>query len=136
MSPLMMLPLSVTDEIERWAGPGVVTGMLLASLVTYLLMAVAMWKMLDKAGQPGWFAFIPVLNLYAVLRAANRPGWWLLLYLIPVVGTIVAVVVAFDLGEAFRRSAMFSLFLLFLFPFFGYLILGFGEARYTRPVRA
>jgi len=60
----------------------------------------------------------------------RRPGWWLLLYLIPVVNIVIAIIVAIDVAKAFGQSAVFGFFLLFLLCGIGYLILGFGNYRY------
>ena len=36
-----------------------------------------------------WLAWIPIANLYLMAKIAKKPGWWLILLLIPVVGTIL-----------------------------------------------
>ena len=57
-------------------------------------------------------------------------GWLALLYLIPIVGFIFGIIVAIKLGERFGKGGLFSFFLFFVFPYIGYLIIGFGESRY------
>ncbi len=52
-----------------------------------------MWKMFSKAGQPGWASIIPLYNVYIMCKIAGRPGWWLLLFLIPLVNLIIAIIV-------------------------------------------
>lgn len=126
---------SSIDYTEQATLLGVYSAFGIGTIIYYLLTAVSLWKVLDKAGLPGWTAFIPIVNAYFVLKAVGRPWWWLLLYLIPVVGVVIAIVVAFNLGDAFDRGPWFSLFLLWVFPFIGYLILGFGDAKYRAPVR-
>jgi hypothetical protein len=49
------------------------------------------WKIFEKAGQPGWAAIVPFYNTYILLKIAGRPGWWLLLYLIPLVNLVIAI---------------------------------------------
>src|ERR1700690_1558250 len=44
---------------------------------------VCLWKVYQKAGQPGWASIIPIYNAYILLKIAGRPGWWLLLYFVP-----------------------------------------------------
>ena len=106
------------------------TGFMLLVLAWSVLMIVANWKMFEKAGQPGWAVLIPIYNVYVLLKIVGRPGWWLLLYLIPVVNFIIAIIVAIDLAKSFGKSAIFGFFLNFLFVGIGCLILGFGDARY------
>ena len=90
-------------------------------------------KSLAKAGQPGWAILVPIYNAYILLQIAGRPGWWLLLYFIPVVNIAIAIIVAMDVAKAFGQSAVFGIVLLFLLSGVGYLILGFGSARYLGP---
>jgi hypothetical protein len=59
-------------------------------------------------------------------------GWFALLYLIPIVNIIFAIVVAIREGRNFGKDGLFSFFLLWLFPFIGHLIIGFGSAQYNK----
>lgn len=104
----------------------------LIALVFYILVAVGLWKVFTKAGYPGILAIIPFVNLVFLVKIAGLSGWFALLYLIPVANVILAIIVAFKLGQRFGKGGVFSFFLLFLFPYIGYLILGFGDARYSK----
>ncbi|WP_409186542.1 DUF5684 domain-containing protein [Amycolatopsis sp. VS8301801F10] len=107
-----------------------------AGLVVAVLTIIAMWKVFAKAGRPGWAAIIPFYNVYTLLKVAGRPGWWLVLFFIPVVNLVIAIIVSLDVAKAFGKSGVFGFFGLFLFSFIGYLILAFGQARYTPPPTA
>jgi hypothetical protein len=109
------------------------TGFMLFGLAAAVIAIIGLWKTFEKAGQPGWTCIIPIYNVYILLKIAGRPGWWLLLYLIPVVNFVVAIIVAIDVAKAFGQSAMFGVFLLFVFAVIGFLILGFGNYQYRRP---
>ena len=102
------------------------------SIAYYVLYAVTMWKVFAKAGYPGILALIPVVNLIFLVKIAGMSGWWVLLYLIPIVNIIFAIIVAVKEGENFGKGAVFSFFLLWMFPFIGHLIIGFGDATYRR----
>ena len=104
----------------------------LIALVFYILVAVGLWKVFTKAGYPGILAIIPIVNLVFLVKIAGMSGWFALLYLIPIVNLILAIIVAFKLGARFGKGGVFSFFLLFLFPYIGYLILGFGDSRYSK----
>ncbi len=110
--------------------------MLLVWLAVLVIFIVGMWRVFEKAGQPGWAVIIPIYNIYVLLKIAGRPGWWLLLCLIPLVNVVIAIVVAIDIAKAFGQSAVFGVVLLFLLSGIGYLVLGFGNYRYTRPATA
>lgn len=106
---------------------------LMVCLAMLVVVIIGMWKVFVKAGQPGWAVLIPIYNAYILLKIAGRPGWWLLLYFIPVVNIAIAVIVAMDIAKAFGQSPVFGIVLLFFLSFIGYLILGFGSARYIGP---
>jgi hypothetical protein len=102
-------------------------------LAFVVIIIIGGWKMFEKAGQPGWAILIPIYNAYILLKIAGRPGWWLILYLIPLVNFVIAIIVAIDIAKAFGQSAVFGFFLLFLLCGIGYLVLGFGNYRYQGP---
>jgi hypothetical protein len=104
----------------------------LFGLAFAIFMIVAMWKVLVKAGQPGWGILIPLYNTYLLLKVAGRPGWWLILYFIPLVNIIIELIVSIDIARNFGKGTGFGLGLFFLgFIFFP--ILAFGSATY-KPV--
>ena len=104
----------------------------LIALVFYILVAVGLWKVFTKAGYPGILAIIPFVNLVFLVKIAGMSGWFALLYLVPIVNLVLAIIVAFKLGARFGKGGVFSFFLLLLFPYIGYLILGFGDSRYSK----
>lgn len=99
-------------------------------LVFIVAMIVAMWKIFEKAGEKGWKSLIPFYNTWVLFEIAGKPGWWLVLALIPLVNIYVAVVLALELAKRFGKSTAFGVFGLFFFSAIGYLILGFGDAKY------
>jgi hypothetical protein len=86
-----------------------------------------MWKVFQKAGEPGWAVIVPIYNFVVLLRIAGRPLWWILLYFIPVVSLIPSIMVPIDIAKRFGKGTGFGIGLLFL-PFIFYPILGFGDA--------
>jgi hypothetical protein len=104
-------------------------------LVILVLMIAAVWRVFSKAGRPGWAAIIPIYNVYVMIRVAGKPGWWLILYFIPIVDLIIAIMVYHGLSKAFGKGGGFTVGLIFL-PFIFMPILGFGKAVYTKPAGA
>jgi hypothetical protein len=87
-----------------------------------------MWKVFEKAGQPGWAAIVPFYNLYILtMEIAKKEVLWFIVYvfLAPVGGVIVGMEVA----KRFGRSDGFGIGL-GLLPFVFYPMLGFSDARY------
>jgi hypothetical protein len=92
-------------------------------------MIVGMWRIFEKAGEPGWMSIIPILNIFILLKIAGKPGWWILLFFIPFVGIIIAILVWIDVAKNFGKGGGFVVGLILL-PFIFIPILGFGDARY------
>lgn len=93
-----------------------------------------MWMTFEKAGKPGWACIIPIYNLIVMLQIAGKPLWWIILFLIPLVNLVIAIIVALDIARSFGKGSGFGIGLVFL-PFIFYAILGFGDARYLGPVQ-
>jgi uncharacterized membrane protein YhaH (DUF805 family) len=108
---------------------------LLIGLAVMVFMVAALWKVFTKAGKAGWLVLIPLVNIYVLLKIAGRPGWWLILFLIPLVNLIIALLVSLDIAKSFGKGAGFGLGLCFL-GFIFYPVLGFGSATYKGPAAA
>ena len=109
--------------------------MLLVWLAIVVVVIAGWWKTFEKAGQPGWGAIVPIYNIYLLTKIAGRPAWWVILFIIPIVGLVVAVIVSIDVAKSFGKSALFGVGLALLAPIF-YCILGFGDAQYKGPAAA
>ena len=104
-------------------------------LAVMVLMVVSMWKVFTKAGQPGWACLVHFYNIYIMLKIAGKPGWWLILFLIPVVNLIMAIITYIALAANFGKGAGFAIGMIFL-PFVFFPMLAFGDAEYAPVVVA
>ena len=107
----------------------------LVELAILVFFIVTFWKIFGKAGQPGWYSLIPIFNIYILLKIVGRPWWWLILFLIPIVGFIIAIVVTVDLAKSFGKGVGFAIGMILLGIVF-YPILAFGKAEYQGPAAA
>lgn len=114
------------------AGAGVGLVLMLFYFAFIVFVIAGMWKTFAKAGQPGWAAIVPIYNIWVLLKIVGREGWWILLFLIPCVGFVAAIIVYLDLAKSFGKGTGFGLGLIFL-SFIFFPILGFGDARYIGP---
>lgn len=117
------------NDISGGAAAGLGIGMMLVWLLVVLLMIAGMWKMFVKAGKPGWAAIIPIYNIVVLLEIAGKPAWWVILFFVPVVNLVVAVIAYMALAAKFGKGAGYAFGLLILPPVF-YPMLGFGDSRY------
>lgn len=102
------------------------------SIIFYILWVVAVWKIFTKAGYSGFLAIIPIVNVFFLVKITGYSAWMTLLLFIPIVNFIFGIFLAIRLGDRFGKSAVWSLFLLWLFQIIGFFILGYGSATYTK----
>ncbi len=108
---------------------GLSTGMLVFIFAIVIFMIACMWKIYEKAGQPGWAAIVPIYNFIVLLKIVGKPWWWLLLMLIPIVNYVFIIWTYNLLSKSFGKSEGFTVGLLLLGIIF-FPILAFGPAQY------
>jgi hypothetical protein len=134
MIPAMLLQ---SDTIGGGAGAFFVGGVTIIVMLVILAVCVAgVWKVFAKAGQPGWAALVPIYNFYILMKVVGRPAWWILLCFLPLINFVIFILVALDLAKSFGKSAAFGVVMLLLLSPIGFLMLGFGSARYVGPAAA
>ncbi len=123
----LLLAQTTNDMNMQQPQPSPVAGFI--GLLFVVVAIVSLWKIFTKAGQPGWASIIPIYNAYILCKIAGKPGWWVILFLIPLVNFVIAIIVFIGLAQAFGKSAGFGIGLALLGIIF-LPILAFGDARY------
>ena len=107
-----------------------------------VLTIVGLWKMFNKAGQPGWPSLIPFYNTYKLCEITmGNPWYWLrlLVFFIPVVGWIAGFYFLYQMGKAtalsFGKTEGWAFGYAFLSGIF-YCITGFDSSEYYGPMGA
>ncbi len=114
----------------------------MAGLVFQCLAMVVAWgiggfiqgKIFEKAGKPMWIGWVPIYNIVTLLEIIGRPIWWIVLFFVPLVSLVVAIVVAIDLAKAFGKDVLYGIGL--VVPCVNLvliLMLAFGDASYVGP---
>ncbi|HWP22544.1 MAG TPA: DUF5684 domain-containing protein [Candidatus Cryosericum sp.] len=114
------------DRLFPWYG----TGGSFVGLAIAVLAIIGMWKIFEKAGEPGWAAIIPFYNAYVLFKITWGSGWMFLLLLIPIANIVIYIITMVKLARAFNRSGGFAVGLIFLSVIF-YCILGFDTSAYV-----
>ncbi len=121
---------TTTDYTYTSDGLAIFGGAFLFITFILLILTIAgLWKTFQKAGRGGWEVLIPIYNVIVMFQIAKLDLWMIILLLIPFVNIIVSILFAVKLAEAFGKDIGFAI-ILFLFPFIGYMLLGFGDAEY------
>ncbi|MEJ5260155.1 MAG: DUF5684 domain-containing protein [Anaerohalosphaeraceae bacterium] len=119
---------------EKYACPITIV-LLLLGLATVISMTVVF----DKAGEPGWAAFVPIYNTVVLARIGGKPEWLGFLcavsFWIPRIGSPVHLLfllyLSVSVAKTFGKGTLFGFGLVFL-PFIFFPILAFSESAYPQ----
>lgn len=86
-------------------------------LLTSFIQA-SLWVVFEKAGQPGWYALVPVLQVAILLKITGYDWWWAL---VPLASLVFYIMALNRLARSFGYDVWMTLGFLFLpFGFFPY----------------
>ena len=101
---------------------------------------VGMWKMFEKAGEPGWPALIPFYNMYKFCGLVmGNPWYWLrfFVFIIPIIGWIAGIYFVWQMCKAtalaYGKPESWACGYLFLSGVF-YCLTGFDNSEYYGPM--
>ena len=99
------------DSVAVGAGLGLGLVVLLVvfciCLALYLFFCFCSKRICEKCGTtPGILIWIPILNIVPLLAAAGMATWMILLFLIPVVGFIVSIIMWAKICAARGKSQL------------------------------
>jgi hypothetical protein len=118
--------------------PNTALWLLVIVFASYLLFCQCCNLICLKTGDlPGNLIWVPVLQLFPMLRAARMSPWWFLAYLIPVLNLVAAILWSVKIVEARAKSGWVALFLLLpVTTFLAFLYLAFSAPapRKEEPV--
>ena len=85
------------------AGPILV--MLLFFVGVYSFASFCLQRIAEKTNtDEAWWAWVPVLNVFLMLKIADKPLWWFLLFLIPFVNIVFILMVWAAICQARDKS--------------------------------
>ena len=134
---VMLLAAAFQEEDTGGGASGLIGALIgggvgIFALLVAVIVIAGMWKLFEKAGQPGWAAVIPIYNIIVLLQIVGKPLWWIVLFFLPCVNIVAIVLVSIEVAKVFGKDVVYGLGLAFL-PFVFYPLLGFGDARYQGP---
>ena len=102
----------------------------LIGIAIIVLYYIGLWKSFQKMGYKGYEALIEGHNEVILLDKAGMPMWYFFLFLIPVCNIIFSIKRGIELAKKFGKSTAFGVVAIGLFPFVGWIILGFSSAKF------
>ena len=139
------------EELINKIGTSALIVMSIFILVIAILVIVAMWKIFQKAGEPGWKAIIPFYNSYTMYKIVwDTKFFWInfglgvltgiinllpplafIGYIVSIATFVIEVMLLNKLAKSFGHGTGFTIGLIFL-PYVFFLILGFGSDEFIR----
>ena len=118
--------------------PSTLLVFLVATLLFYLFFCQCCSLICEKAGtRAGPLVWLPVLQIFPLLRAAHMSPWWFLAWLVPVLNVVGYILLSVKLVEARGKSVWIAILLLLpVTCFFAFVYLAFSDplARKEKPV--
>jgi len=106
--------------------------LVLIQLFIVLLPAFGLAKLFEKAGAPGWKAWVPFYNTLTMLELAERPKHWVFWQLIPVVGWFISMGIFVEFVKTFGKFKLWEHALAALLPVFYFPMIGFDpKVKFT-----
>ncbi len=82
------------DQRGLFAGGMSIAFVLVCFAVGYVYVSLALQTIAQKTNTAnGWLAWIPIANIILMLNVAKKPIWWIILFLIPIVNIVMAILV-------------------------------------------
>lgn len=103
---------------------------LLIVLAIIIFLFASLWKVFEKAGEPGWAAIVPFYNYFVLAKIAEKPMWWGALCLIPYANIVFLIWIWNRVVKRFGKSEGYTVGVILLGIVF-IPMLAFGDATYT-----
>jgi len=115
----------------RELDPNVIKGALAGLVLCYFFTCYCFMLICKKAGyEPGILVWVPILQIFPLVKAAGMSAWWILLMFVPVVGIIAMVYWCVRICQARGKSSWLAVLLLLpVFSFFTFLYLAFADGQ-------
>jgi hypothetical protein len=92
-------------------------------IAVYVWSALCLYFIAKKTNTPNaWLAWIPIANIYLMCKVAGKPGWWTILFFIPLVNIVFAIIVWMAMAEARHKPSWLGI--LMIIPIVNLVIFG------------
>ena len=114
---------------KTFSNPAFVIGFLGGLAFVYLFVCFCLMLICKKTGnEPGILIWLPVLQIFPMLRAAGMSGAWFLAYLIPGLNILAQIIWCFKIVAAREKSVLIAIMLLLpILNLFAFLYLAFSD---------
>jgi len=111
---------------------------MILAVICYVYMAVCLMFLAKKTNVAnGWWAWVPILNIFLMLKVAGKEWWWILLFFVPLVNMVIGIVLWMAIAERVGKPSWVGV--LIILPLVGqfvpaYLAFSKFEKKVETPV--
>ena len=103
---------------------GMILFILIFAAAIYVYMALALSTIATKTHTENpWLAWIPIANIVLMLNIAKKPIWWIVLFFIPIVSIVMAIIVWMGIAEARGKPNWWGILL--IVPIVNFIVPGY-----------
>jgi Family of unknown function (DUF5684) len=115
--PVSALYAQMSDDQATAAGVAFLGAFFMVFLVIglalYIYIALALSTIAKKTKtENAWLAWIPIVNIILMLNIAKKPVWWIVLFLIPLVNIVIAILVWMAIAEARGKPSWWGILMI------------------------
>ncbi len=82
-------------------------------LALYCYMGYSLQVLSRKTNTPdAWMSWVPILNIFQIIRIAGKPLWWFILFLIPLVNIVMAIIVWMSVAERVGKPSWLGILMI------------------------
>ena len=123
---LMAVPVFADEPSGAQAAAVGVAFLVMAviGIAAYIYFAMALQTIAKKTNtENAWWAWVPILQIVLMLNVAKKPVWWIILFFIPLVGIVFAIIVWMAIAEARNKPSWWGILL--IVPIVGLIVPGY-----------
>lgn len=110
--------------------------MFVIMIIVYVIVALLLSRIFQKAGVPAWIAWVPFYNMWKTLELGDQQGFWAVLAIIPFVNYVSLVflyIAMYKIGLRFGKESWFVVLAIFV-PIVWYAWLALDNSKWA-PVK-
>lgn len=126
LSLLTAVPLFADDSSTAGAAMAGVFMLVMFGFLAafYVYIALALQAIAKRTNtENAWWAWVPILQIVLMLNIAKKPVWWIVLFFIPLVGIVFAIIVWMAVAEAVGKPSWWGILL--IVPALGLIVPGY-----------
>ena len=81
---------------------------------------------IERAGQPGWAAIVPIYNMIVLCKVGGKPAWWFLILWLVIPWFLVCIGIARNFGKGTGFGIGLAILGVIFFP-----VLAWSDSTFT-----